>query len=57
MTDYCEAVMQQVLLQSTAGLEPSVEDLLGLRRESIVTKPIFALIELVTIVKTPLDLL
>lgn len=57
MTDYCEAVIQQVLLQSTAGLPSSVEDLLALRRESIITKPIFALIELVKIVRTPFDLL
>lgn len=57
MTAYCEAVIQQVLLQSTAGLHRSVEDLLALRRESIATKPILALIELVTMVRTSYDLL
>lgn len=45
MTAYCDAIMQQVHLQSTAGLTSTVEELLILRRDSIATTPIYALIE------------
>lgn len=45
MTAYCAAIMEQVQLQSTAGLTPTVDALLTLRRESIATTPIYALIE------------
>ncbi len=45
MTAYCKAVMEQVHLQSTAGLTSTVEELLALRRDSIATTPIYALIE------------
>ena len=45
MTAYCEAIMQQVHLQSIAGLTSTVEKLLVLRRDSIATTPIYALIE------------
>lgn len=45
MAAYCEAIMQQVHLQSNAGLTSTVEGLLALRRDSIATTPIYALIE------------
>jgi hypothetical protein len=49
MTAYCEAIMQQVHLQSTTSLTSTVEGLLELRRDSIATTPIYALIEYVII--------
>ncbi|KAL9080163.1 MAG: hypothetical protein Q9157_001008 [Trypethelium eluteriae] len=45
MTSYVEAVMQQVNLQSTAVLTSTIEGLVALRRDSIATTPIYALIE------------
>ncbi|KAM0795846.1 terpene synthase metal binding domain protein [Usnea florida] len=45
MTAYCNAIMEQVHLQSTASLTSTVEELLALRRDSIATTPINALIE------------
>lgn len=45
MTAYCEAVMEQVHLQSTARSTLTIEGLLALRRGSIGTTPIYALIE------------
>ncbi len=45
MAAYCEALMQQVHLQSTAGSASTVEELLNMRRDSIATTPIYALIE------------
>ena len=45
MTAYCEAIMRQVHLQSTAGLTSTVDELLVLRRDSIATTPIYAFIE------------
>ena len=45
MTAYCEALMQQVHLQSTAEVASTIEGLLALRRDSIATTPVYALIE------------
>lgn len=45
MTAYCEAIMQQVQMQASTGLSSTIDALLALRRESIATTPIYALIE------------
>ena len=45
MTAYCEAIMEQVHLQSIDRSTLTIEGLLALRRDSIATTPIYALIE------------
>lgn len=45
MREYCEAITRQVHLQTTSGELTTIGDLLKLRRDSIATTPIYALIE------------